>query len=134
MKTRQAIIAVGIGLLSLCSMGVASAAPDLGGMRAANFGSFLEFFAPPNRFYIDSSDRTEVLRFKAKRRIRVCDEAKSMHMGLDVEYQHEKAAIEPGSCLSLSAKHVVIESAGRLPDGMSLVGRLKVVPAPRRNG
>lgn len=134
MKTRQVMVAVAIGLASACSVGIASAAPDFGVTRPTSFDSFFDYFTPPNRFYIDSSDRSETLRFKTERRIRVCDEAKSMNMGLDVSRRHITTTIEPGSCLSLSARNVVIEPAGRLPDGMSLVGRMKMMPAPSRKG
>ncbi len=132
MKTRNAVAAAGIGLMGLCSTNMASAATDFGKTSATSFGIFFQYFAPPDEFYIDRPDSSEALRFATKRELRVCDEAKSMGMGLDLEQRRKLTSLAPGQCLALNTKHVVIAPASRLPDGMVLVGKMKMVPRAKR--
>lgn len=134
MNTRRTMVAVAGALLGLSSM-AAFASAGLGGMRAENYSSLLNWTAPPNRFYLDSRDSRQVFHFKSNREIRICDEVSTRSVGLDVSQAGRTTKVMPGQCDALNTKQVSVEPAGRLPAGMTLTGTIETVkPSKKSSG
>jgi hypothetical protein len=122
--------------LSLSGIGSAGSAPSSnpvvqapGGLRASEANSIVEWYAPWNRFYLDSNEEQAVMDFKTDRDVRICDDVRAHGIALMVHYDDKSTNVQPGHCFQFEAKRVSIKPAENLPAGMSLSGRLEQVPS-----
>lgn len=134
MDTRRILLALAVGLLGLSSAGAALASTELGGMRAENYRSILDWTARPNTFYLQNSDSRQVFDFKKARRLRICDEVRAQSVDLTVKHAGRKTDVKPGQCDAVDAKHVAVQAAGRLPAGVSLTGTVETVEPAHKSG
>lgn len=135
MNTRRTLLAAAAATgLSLSSAGAALGSTTLGGMRADNYSSLLGWTAPSDTFYLQSANSRQILDFKNVRRVRICDEAKTRGVDLDVKHAGDMTEIKPGECAAVEGGRVALKPAGHLPFGMSLTGKVEPAESAQTSG
>lgn len=91
--------------------------------------------APRNKFFLNSSDDVELVRFKRLHDLELCaarpdpDQVGSAKHGypIMVTWDQDTGIIMPGNCLSFEAMRVKIRPASSLPQSVELTGTVRVI-------
>jgi hypothetical protein len=78
---------------------------------------------PRGQFQLDNGDSFGVKRGNATHGYRICMDDTPHAVPLRVKYDGKEDIVAPGECHLIEAKSIRLSSAGRLQDGMLLVGR-----------
>lgn len=78
--------------------------------------------ARQGQFQLDSGETKAVLRGAAVRGYRVCMEEDPQAVPLKVIHDGKETLVEPGDCQLIEATKIKLASAGRLHEGMTLIG------------
>lgn len=74
-------------------------------------------------FQLENDDVQTVNRGKKTRAYRVCVEASDGAVPLKVRHGEQETMVEPGDCQLIEASKIKMAAAGRLPSGMTMIGR-----------
>jgi hypothetical protein len=91
--------------------------------------------APRNKFFLNSDQDVELVRFKRAHDIELCaarpdpDAIGSARHGypIMVTWDQDTGIIAPGNCLSFEAQRVKIRPASPLPQSVELTGTVRVI-------
>ena len=97
--------------------------------------AYSEDTAPPNSFFLNSSDDVELIRFKrihdlslcvARANLRDVDSARHAYP-IKVSWDDSVGVVTPGNCLAFDAQRVKVSPAASIPDGIVLTGTIRVL-------
>lgn len=94
-----------------------------------------EALAPPNTFFLNTSDDVEVVRFKREHDLSVCaahpprDTVGAARRGyaIKISWDNNVSVIMPGNCLSFEAQRVKVSPASSLPESVILTGTVRIM-------
>jgi hypothetical protein len=118
---------------NLCVVAVIGASL-IGATTMAVADGIIEKRIPPRgQFQLDNGDSFGVKRDNATQGYRICMDDSPHAVPLRVKYDGKEDIVPPGECHLIEARSIRLSSAGRLQDGMLLVGRLNrtATSAPR---
>lgn len=111
MSKRMICVTVVIGAILMGGAPVARA--DAPNTLLANFG----------RFQLDDGDIKTLRRGGAVKAYRVCLDDDEAAVPLKVSFEGREAIVVPGECQLIEANKIKLASAGKLQEGMTLIGR-----------
>lgn len=95
----------------------------MGGAPVARAEGSNALLASFGRFQLDEGDTKTLRRGGATRAYRVCLDEGDGAVPLKVSFDGREALVVPGECQLIEAQKIKLASAGKLQDGMTLIGR-----------
>lgn len=95
----------------------------IGGISAATADTADRLLPRRSQFQLANGDTIGVKHEAATAGYRICMDDAPHAVPLKVKYDGKEAIVAPGECRLIEAKAIRLSSAGRLPDGMALIGR-----------
>jgi hypothetical protein len=132
----------GVRVSALTALTIALLAGPVGAQTLISKGDFLtdpiealgEEDAGRGRFFINSNQAVEVIRFKTSHALQMCagrahntPTGRVQGYAIKVSWDDDTAVITPGNCLAFEAKSVTVRAASPLPDDVALEGAVKVL-------
>jgi len=111
MSKRYLCVTVVIGAILMAGAPVARA--DSQNTLLANWG----------QFQLDDGDTKTLRRGSATKAYRVCLDDGAAAVPLKVTFEGQEAIVVPGECQLIEANKIRLTSAGKLQEGMTLIGR-----------
>ncbi len=94
-----------------------------GGISVARADSSDRAIAARDQFQLDSGEKLAVQRATATKGYRVCMDDTKRAVPLKVEFDGKEAIVAPGEGQLIEATAIRLSSAGKLRDGMTLIGK-----------
>jgi hypothetical protein len=95
----------------------------MGGAPVARADTQNSLLASFGRFQIDDGDTKTLRRGGAVKAYRVCLDDGAAAVPLKVSFEGREAIVVPGECRLIEANKIKLASAGKLQEGMTLIGR-----------
>jgi hypothetical protein len=94
------------------------------GTPAAMADGIEKRLSPRGQFQLNNGESVGLRRGKLTSVYRICMDDARHSVPLKVKHDGKEDIVQPGECQVIKAKAIRISSAGRLQEGMTLVGRL----------
>jgi hypothetical protein len=95
----------------------------VGGVSAAHADAADRYLAMKSQFQLDDGESIAVNRGAETKGYRICMDDAPHAVPLKVKFEGKEILVAPGECRLVESKSVKLSSAGRLDDGMALVGK-----------
>ena len=99
------------------------AAISIAGLPPAHADSNDGLLAQYRMFQLENDDVQTVIRGQTTKAYRVCVEDSRHAVPLKVSYGAEEIVVAPGECQLIEASKIKMAAVGRMPDGVTMIGR-----------